>query len=132
MWAGGAVPAGACAVQGILRDRGRADADAGSPLQAPSHSHHITDSLAGGGAPSARRRSLRALEGGTPSGGDRALHSGARRPWRVAGQLSGVFPGGDLAHVLLLVGLMLLLLASLKAGDAAGRGPRPPSGDVHR
>jgi hypothetical protein len=50
--------------------------------------------------------------------------------WLVS--LSGVFPGGDLAHVLLLVGLMLLLLAFSKARDAAGRGPRPPSGDVHR
>jgi hypothetical protein len=32
-----------------------------------------------------------------------------------------VYPGGDLVHVFLLTGLMLLLLAFLKARDAAGR-----------
>ncbi len=31
----------------------------------------------------------------------------------------GVFEGGKLVHVLLLIGLMLLLLASVKARDAA-------------
>ena len=35
--------------------------------------------------------------------------------------LLGMYPGGDLFHVLLLVGLMLLLLAFLKARDAAMR-----------
>jgi hypothetical protein len=38
-----------------------------------------------------------------------------------------VYPGGDLVHVLLLIGLMLLLLAFLKARDAAVR--RAAGGD---
>jgi uncharacterized protein DUF5670 len=33
----------------------------------------------------------------------------------------GVYAAGDLVHVLLLIGLMLLLLAFLRARDAAGR-----------
>jgi hypothetical protein len=33
----------------------------------------------------------------------------------------GVYRGGDLVHVLLLVGLMLLLLGFLRARDAAAR-----------
>ena len=33
----------------------------------------------------------------------------------------GLYSAGDLVHVLLLVGLMLLLLAFLKARDAAAR-----------
>lgn len=33
----------------------------------------------------------------------------------------GVYAAGDLVHVLLLIGLMLLLLAVLRARDAAGR-----------
>ena len=33
----------------------------------------------------------------------------------------GVYPGGELVHVLLLIGLMLLLLAFLRARDAAAR-----------
>lgn len=41
----------------------------------------------------------------------------------------GVYDVGDLVHVLLLVGLMLLLLACLRARDAAARravrGPDP-------
>jgi hypothetical protein len=45
--------------------------------------------------------------------------------WAVS--LSGVFPGGDLWHVLLLVGLMLLLIAFMKGREAALRGPQPPS-----
>ena len=45
--------------------------------------------------------------------------------WVVS--LSGVFPGGDLAHVLLLVGLMLLLLAFVKGREAALRRSRAPS-----
>jgi hypothetical protein len=45
--------------------------------------------------------------------------------WAVS--LSGAFPGGDLRHVLLLVGLMLLLIAFMKGREAALRGPRPPS-----
>ena len=38
----------------------------------------------------------------------------------------GVYRVGDLAHIFLLIGLMLLLLAMLKARDAAPRpsGPR--------
>jgi hypothetical membrane protein len=36
--------------------------------------------------------------------------------------LVGVYNVGDLVHVLLLVGLMLLLLAFLRARDAAVRG----------
>ena len=43
--------------------------------------------------------------------------------WLVS--LSGVFPGGKLAHVLLLVGLMLLLLAFLKGRDSARTRPAP-------
>ena len=35
----------------------------------------------------------------------------------------GVYGGGDLVHIFLLVGLMLLLLAVLKARDAAIRPP---------
>lgn len=42
----------------------------------------------------------------------------------------GMYPGGDLFHVLLLVGLMLLLLAFLRARDAAIR--RVVSGDPDR
>ena len=40
-----------------------------------------------------------------------------------------VYRIGDLAHVFLLVGLMLLLLGVLKARDAALRRPEPPSND---
>ena len=45
----------------------------------------------------------------------------------------GVYRGGDLAHVFLLVGLMLLLLAVLKARDAALRRPesRTTTDDPH-
>jgi hypothetical protein len=39
----------------------------------------------------------------------------------------GVYRGGDLAHGFLLVGGMLLLLAVLKARDAALRPPSPPT-----
>jgi hypothetical protein len=35
--------------------------------------------------------------------------------------LAGMYPGGDLFHMLLLVGLLLLLLAVLKARDGARR-----------
>ena len=38
----------------------------------------------------------------------------------------GAYPGGDLVHVLLLVGLMLLLLAFLRARDAAARAGGDP------
>ena len=41
----------------------------------------------------------------------------------------GVYRVGDLVHVFLLVGLMLLLLAMLKARDAALRPPGPPTED---
>ena len=41
----------------------------------------------------------------------------------------GVYRVGDLVHVFLLVGLMLLLLAMLKARDAALRPPNPPTED---
>ncbi len=41
----------------------------------------------------------------------------------------GVCRLGDLAHVFLLVGGMLLLLAALKARDAALRPPSPPTED---
>lgn len=41
--------------------------------------------------------------------------------------LVGVYRVGDLVHVFLLVGLMLLLLAMLKARDAALRPPNPPA-----
>ena len=37
--------------------------------------------------------------------------------------LTGLYPIGDLVHVFLLVGLMLLLLAFLKARDAAAGAP---------
>jgi hypothetical protein len=44
--------------------------------------------------------------------------------------MAGVYPTGDLVHALLLVGLMLLLMAFLKARDAAMRrtvgDPREP------
>jgi hypothetical protein len=43
--------------------------------------------------------------------------------------LVGVYRVGDLVHVFLLVGLMLLLLAMLKARDAALRPPNPPTED---
>ena len=43
--------------------------------------------------------------------------------------LVGVYRVGDLVHVFLLVGLMLLLLAMLKARDAALRPPSPPTED---
>lgn len=39
--------------------------------------------------------------------------------WLVG--LFGMYPGGDLFHVCLLVGLMLLMLAFLRARDAAIR-----------
>ena len=41
----------------------------------------------------------------------------------------GVYPVGDLVHVFLLIGLMLLLLAMLKARDTALRPPSPPTED---
>ena len=41
----------------------------------------------------------------------------------------GVYRVGDLAHVFLLVGGMLLLFAVLKARDAALRSPTPPAED---
>jgi hypothetical protein len=41
----------------------------------------------------------------------------------------GAYRVGDLVHVFLLVGLMLLLLAALKARDAALRPPNPPTED---
>ena len=43
--------------------------------------------------------------------------------------LVGVYRVGDLVHVFLLVGLMLLLLAMLKARDAALRPLNPPTED---
>jgi hypothetical protein len=43
--------------------------------------------------------------------------------------LVGVYRVGDLVDVFLLVGLMLLLLAMLKARDAALRPPNPPTED---
>ena len=43
--------------------------------------------------------------------------------------LVGVYRVGDLVHVFLLVGLMLMLLAMLKARDAALRPPSPPTED---
>ena len=47
----------------------------------------------------------------------------------LLGCMVGVYRVGDLAHVFLLVGLMLLLLAMLKARDAALRPPSPPTED---
>jgi hypothetical protein len=44
--------------------------------------------------------------------------------------LVGVYNAGDLVHVLLLIGLMLLLLAVLRARDAAAR--RPVGGPADR
>ena len=41
----------------------------------------------------------------------------------------GVYRVGDLAHIFLLVGLMLLLLAVLKARDAEVRSPGPRTED---
>jgi hypothetical protein len=41
----------------------------------------------------------------------------------------GVYRVGDIVHVFLLVGLMLLLLATLTARDAALRPPNPPAED---
>ena len=41
----------------------------------------------------------------------------------------GVYRVGDLAHIFLLIGLMLLLLAMLKARDAALRPPGPRTED---
>jgi membrane associated rhomboid family serine protease len=41
----------------------------------------------------------------------------------------GVYRVGDLAHVFVLVGGMLLLLAVRKTRDAALRPPRPPTED---
>lgn len=41
----------------------------------------------------------------------------------------GVYPVGDLVHVFLLIGLMLLLLAMLKARDTALRPSSPPTED---
>ena len=43
--------------------------------------------------------------------------------------LVGLYRVGDLVHVFLLVGLMLLLLAMLKTRDAALRPPNPPTED---
>ncbi len=43
--------------------------------------------------------------------------------------LVGVYRVGDLVHVFLLVGLMLLLLAMLKARDAAMRRPNSATKD---
>ena len=41
----------------------------------------------------------------------------------------GVYHVGDLAHIFLLVGLLLLLLAMLKGSDAALRPPGPGTED---
>ena len=41
----------------------------------------------------------------------------------------GIYPVGDLAHVFLLIGGLLLLLAVVKARDAALRPPTPPTED---
>jgi hypothetical protein len=41
----------------------------------------------------------------------------------------GVYPVGNIVHVFLLVGLMLLLLAVAKARDAAVRPPGPRTED---
>jgi hypothetical protein len=48
--------------------------------------------------------------------------------WSVG--LMGLYPSGDLFHVLLLVGLMLLLLAFLRGRDAVIR--RATRGDAER
>lgn len=51
--------------------------------------------------------------------------------WVVS--LSGIVPGGQLAHAFLLVGLMFLLLSFAKSRDAAGRSLHaPPGGHDHR
>ena len=49
--------------------------------------------------------------------------------WLLGCDMVGVYRVGDLVHVFLLVGLMLLLLAMLKARDAALRPPSPPTED---
>ena len=51
--------------------------------------------------------------------------------WLVGRLLAmmGVYHGGELIHLFLLVGLMLLLLAMLKARDAVVRPPGPPPED---
>jgi hypothetical protein len=43
--------------------------------------------------------------------------------------MAGVYRGGDLAHVFLLTGLMLLFIAMLKARDAALRTSDPREKD---
>lgn len=45
--------------------------------------------------------------------------------WLVS--LSGILPGGELAHVLLLAGLMCVLLSFARARDAALKRNRPPA-----
>lgn len=51
--------------------------------------------------------------------------------WLVS--LSGIFPGGELRHVLLLGGLMCVLLAFAKGRDAALKdASRPSRPDNHR
>jgi Family of unknown function (DUF5670) len=60
---------------------------------------------------------------------ERAATSGGEMLFKIAFVLLvawllgvlGVYPGGELVHVLLLIGLMLLLLALLRARDAAVR-----------
>lgn len=49
--------------------------------------------------------------------------------WLLARLLDmfGIYPVGDLAHVFLLLGGILLLLAVVKGRDAARRGPKPPT-----
>ena len=58
-----------------------------------------------------------------------ALHSRNRSAHRLAARRRGCLPRGDLAHIFLLVGLMLLLLAVLKAREAALRRPESRNDD---
>ena len=99
----------------------RADADSVSPKRA-CHACARTDSAGRLAAiTSTGQLHGRLLERSAASGGQMLFKIGfvLLVAWLLG--VLGAYPAGDLVHVLLLVGLMLLLLAVLRARDAAVR-----------
>jgi hypothetical protein len=76
------------------------------------------------------QRHVRPVERLAAVGGDMLFKTGLvlLSLWLIG--VVGVYNVGDLVHVLLLVGLMLLLLAFVRARDAAAR--RPVGGSANR
>ena len=99
----------------------RADADSVSPKRA-CHARARTDSAGRLAATtSTGQLHVRLLERSAASGGEMLFKIAfvLLVAWLLG--VLGAYPAGDLVHVLLLVGLMLLLLAFLRARDAAVR-----------